>query len=228
MKIDRHGRAKILTQAEIRLLFNQGFATNRDRALFGVCLFTACRINEACTLQVIDVYDTRARVRPYLIIRKGNTKGKLATRTIPVIADLKALLSGYSLVEAQNYLFPGRYDGSHINPDSAARILRKACRLVGLEGVSTHSFRRTALTNMSNAGIGLRIIQEISGHRDLSQLQNYLEVAEAQILGAVASLSVLSPVEYEVGKYPLDDLPKNEKPQQLVERKPLRHPRKKR
>ena len=67
---------------------------------------------------------------------------------------------------------------------------------MGLEGVSTHSFRRTALTNMSNAGIGLRIIQEISGHRDLSQLQNYLEVTEAQVLGAVASLSMLSPVEY--------------------------------
>ncbi len=228
MKIDRHGRAKVLTQAEIRLLFNQGLTTNRDRALFGVCLFTACRINEACTLQVIDVYDTRARVRPYLIIRKGNTKGKLATRTIPVIADLRALLSSYSLVKNQKYMFPGRYDGSYINPDSAARILRKACHLVGLEGVSTHSFRRTALTNMSDAGIGLRIIQEVSGHRNLSQLQNYLEVAEAQVLGAVASLSMLSPVEYEVGKYRLDDLPKNEKPQQLVERKPLRQPRKKR
>ena len=228
MKIDRHGRAKILTQAEIRLLFNQGFATNRDRALFGVCLFTACRINEACTLQVIDVYDTRARVRPYLIIRKGNTKRKLATRTIPVIADLRALLSSYSPVQAQKYMFPGRYEDSHINPDSAARILRKACRLVGLEGVSTHSFRRTALTNMSNAGIGLRIIQEISGHRDLSQLQNYLEVAEAQVLGAIASLSMLSPVEYEVGKYELDDLPTADFKQQVIKRKRLRQQKKQR
>jgi integrase/recombinase XerD len=161
MKIDRHGRAKVLRQAEIRLLFNQGLTTNRDRALFGVCLFTACRINEAYTLQVIDVYDTRARVRPYLIIRKGNTKGKLATRTIPVITDLKALLSGYSIVKGQNYLFPGRYDGSPINPDSAARILRKACRLVGLEGFFTHNFRRTALTNVSDAGIELRIYTDI-------------------------------------------------------------------
>ena len=213
MKIDRHGRAKVLTQAEIRLLFNQGLATSRDRALFGVCLFTACRINEACTLQVMDVYDTAARIRPYLIIRKGNTKRKLATRTIPVINDLRALLSSYSPAKGQKYIFPGRYDGSHINPDSAARILRKACCLVGLEGVSTHSFRRTALTNMSNAGIGLRVIQEISGHKDLSQLQNYLEVAEAQVLGAVASLSMLSPIEYEVGKYANYDLPTDLKQQ---------------
>jgi hypothetical protein len=43
MKIDRHGQAKILTVAEIQLLFNEGFTVNppRDRALFAVCLYTA-------------------------------------------------------------------------------------------------------------------------------------------------------------------------------------------
>jgi integrase/recombinase XerD len=30
MKIDRHGQAKILTQAEIQLLFSQGLQNNRD------------------------------------------------------------------------------------------------------------------------------------------------------------------------------------------------------
>jgi len=32
----------------------------------------------------------------------------------------------------------------HIDPESASRILRKALRRVGIEGASTHSFRRTA------------------------------------------------------------------------------------
>jgi integrase/recombinase XerD len=50
MKVDRHGKAKILSQAEIQLLFREGFQTPRDRALFGICLFTACRVNEACIL----------------------------------------------------------------------------------------------------------------------------------------------------------------------------------
>jgi hypothetical protein len=39
---------------------------------------------------------------------------------------------------------------------SADKILREATKRVGLEGVSTHSFRRTALNQMSNAGIPLR------------------------------------------------------------------------
>jgi hypothetical protein len=49
--------------------------------------------------------------------------------------------------------------------------LRKAFSRAGIEGASTHSFRRTALSQMSNAGIPLRIIQEISGHNNLEQLQ---------------------------------------------------------
>ena len=198
MKIDHHGQAKILTQAEIQLLFSQGLQNNRDseallqadRALFGICLYCCCRINEACTLNVKDVY-SKGKVRPELLIRKGNTKGKLATRSIPVIEDLRGLLLAYRHPEG-GYLFPGRHGLHHINSDSAARILREAMNRVEIEGGSTHSFRRTGLTQLSNAGIPLRVIQEISGHNNLEQLQKYLEVKPEQVRGAVAALSMIS------------------------------------
>lgn len=193
MKVNRHGRAKVLTQEEIQLVFTQGLQNERDRTLFAVCLFTAARIHEACTLLTSDIYTHRGTVRPRLIIRKANTKGKLSTRSIPVIDDLRRILTDYYPMVGSDYLFPGRSDG-HISEDSAARILRQACQQVGVEGVSTHSFRRTALTQMSNAGIPLRVIQELSGHRNLEQLQRYLEVSDEQVLGAAASLSMLSPV----------------------------------
>jgi integrase/recombinase XerD len=50
---------------------------------------------------------------------------------------------------------------------------------------------------MSDAGIPLRVIQEISGHRTLDELMKYLEVKQSQVLGAIASLSMLTPVEDE-------------------------------
>ena len=37
------------------------------------------------------------------------------------------------------------------------------------------------------------MIQEVSGHRNLGQLQRYLEVQPDQVRGAIASLSMLSP-----------------------------------
>ncbi|MEH1897057.1 MULTISPECIES: hypothetical protein [unclassified Nostoc] len=92
MKINRHGRAKVLTQQEIQLIFSDGLDNDRDacsglrlRTLFVVCLFSACRIRECSTLLTQDIYTQKGIVRPRLIIRKSNTKGKLATRSIPVI-----------------------------------------------------------------------------------------------------------------------------------------------
>jgi len=70
-----------------------------------------------------------------------------------------------------------------LHPDSADKILKKAFSRAGIEGASAHSFRRTALSQMSNAGIGLRIIREISGHSNLEQLQRE-EVKPEQVKGA--------------------------------------------
>lgn len=195
VKIDRHGQASVLSQYEIELLFSEGLESARDRALFGFCLYTAARIAEACSMRTEDVYTSAGRVRPYINIRKGSTKGKLSTRTIPVIEDLRSLLTTWQPSAGPTYLFPSRHPNHHwrhITADGAAAIFKKACRQVGIEGASTHSFRRTALTQMSSAGIPLRVIQEVSGHRTLTELQKYLEVNDAQVRGAVASLSLLS------------------------------------
>lgn len=173
-------------------MFSEGLLTVRDRCLFGICLYTAARINEACTLRRVDVFDRKRCVRPELIIRKGNTKGKLATRCIPIAEDLRVLLAEYNPPVSQQFLFPGRWGKGHINPMSASRILREAFERVDIEGASTHSLRRTALTTMSNSGHPLRIIQEVSGHRSLEVLEEYLAVKDEQIRGAIASLSQIS------------------------------------
>ncbi|MBD1865295.1 MULTISPECIES: tyrosine-type recombinase/integrase [Trichocoleus] len=55
--------------------------------------------------------------------------------------------------------------------------------------VRTHSFRRTALTQMSSAGVPLRVIQEISEPHSLQAPQRYLEISGLRLEGAVAVLS---------------------------------------
>ncbi len=188
MKVNRHGQAKILPTEEITRLFEQGLTTDRDRALFGVCFFTGCRIAESCSLLTADVYGVNGSVRPKLTLRKSNTKGKLKTRSIPVMPELTALLETHHSKAGKRYLFPGRWGRGHLHPDSASAILRGAFDELAIEGASTHSFRRTALTQLSNAGIPLRVIQEISGHETLTALQKYLEVSEQQVEDAIAVL----------------------------------------
>ena len=92
MKIDRHDQAKILSSQEITGLFSTGLKTERDRALFGACLYTGTRIAEACSLHTKDVYAIDGSVQPRVTIRKGTTKGKIETRSVPVNQTLRALL----------------------------------------------------------------------------------------------------------------------------------------
>jgi integrase/recombinase XerD len=188
MKVNRHGQAKILTVDEMTRLFEVGLKNARDRALFGVCFYAGCRIAEACSLFTEDVYGPGGTVRAKLTIRRSNTKGKLKTRSIPVRTELIALLKAHSPNAGAMYVFPGRHGRGHLHPDSAAAILRQVFEQLGIEGASTHSFRRTALTRLSNARVPLRVIQEISGHHTLTALQRYLEVSESQVEEAIASL----------------------------------------
>ena len=179
MKVAGNGQGKILTPEELKLLFTEGFVRERDRALFGICLFTGCRVSEALALQTTDIKGGT------LTFRKSTTKGKLKTRVVDIQPGLAQLLADYPT--SPGALFPGMRGRSlTLTRFMADKILKAACDRIGLVGVSTHSFRRTALTMMSSAGIPLRVIQEISGHNDLGTLQRYLEVTPEQKKRAVA------------------------------------------
>ncbi|WP_347276064.1 site-specific integrase [Leptolyngbya sp. FACHB-321] len=169
------------------LSYIEGLPTERDRALFGICLYTTARVNEACSLHTADVYGTDGRVRDRITFRRATTKGKQETRSVPVSPELRNLLEGYR--SDRPYLFPGRWGRGHICPESADAILRAAFKRLGIEGASTHSFRRTAITWMHNERVPIKHIQSISGHKSLSALQRYIDVTEKDKEMAVATLS---------------------------------------
>ncbi|MBD2526800.1 site-specific integrase [Nostoc sp. FACHB-133] len=179
MKVGGMGQAKVLSKDELKRLFTEGLLTPRDRALFGICLFSACRISEALALLTTDIN------RGVIIFPKEITKGKHKSRVIDIAPGLAAILEEYQ--PKPGAIFPGmRGVTQHLTRFMADKILRDACKRIGVEGASTHSLRRTALTQMSSAGIPLRAIQEISGHSDLGTLQCYLEVTPEETRKAVS------------------------------------------
>ncbi len=130
-------------------------------------------------------------VRDKLVIRSHNTKGGRDTREIDVHPRLRQYLTDYidsGFDRKKPYLFPGRHGRGHLKKGSADYILRQVCEKLEWEGISTHSFRRTALTQMSGAGVPLRHIQAISGHRSLSALERYLGVTDQQKQSAIHAL----------------------------------------
>ena len=179
MKCDRNGQAKILTDSEITAIFS--LFSERDRAIFAVCLYTGARISEAISLRTGDI------AAGVIVIRKDNTKGKKRSRSIPISPRLEIILNDYidSIASPNDFLFPGRAGDKPLTTAYADLVLREACLTLGIKGVSTHSFRRTALTRMHMAGVPLRTIQRISGHSSLAALAFYLEVSEENMREAV-------------------------------------------
>ena len=82
--------------------------------------------------------------------------------------------------EGNDFVFPTKDLTKHIERRYADRLLRAACATMGLDGVSTHTFRRSSLTAASDAGLPLRHVMELSGHSSLSVLQEYLSCTEEQ------------------------------------------------
>ena len=181
MKVDRNGQAAILTESELKELFD--YASPKYKAVFGICLFTGCRISEALSLRAEDI------VNGSILFRKENTKGKNKAREVSISPTLQAYLDDADL-PSRGYLFPSRNNlNQPMGSQSAHKMLDKYCDMLGIKGASTHSFRRTALTMMCNAGIPFSVIQDISGHASLDVLSRYLSVSPEQKKGAISVIT---------------------------------------
>ena len=163
-KNDRFGRAAILKPEQLAELFEE-FWTERDRFLFGICYFTASRITETLRLKRADIVGTT------ITFRKQNTKTK-TTRQAAMHPTLVTLMDEYELPE-EGYVFPGRYGRGRLTRQGADLLLREACERVGLVGVSTHSFRRSFVTQMKEEGKTPLQIKEYTGHKNLASLLHY-------------------------------------------------------
>ncbi|NJL71511.1 MAG: site-specific integrase [Candidatus Competibacteraceae bacterium] len=168
----------------------------RDKLLFATGLYTGLRISEIIGIKQEHVYTASGGIRNILKITRLKKKNTVYSN-IPIHPKLREQLQSYKknldhldeLGTPSPWLFPSTDDSEeHIKRVRAHNILNEAFEAIGIDGASSHSMRRTCLTNMSRAGIPLRTIQEISGHSNLSQLQEYLAVDPADSHRAIMSL----------------------------------------
>lgn len=170
VKHNRNGQAEVLTEDQLSDLFEE--MEPHHRALFAICYYTSCRISEALQLTAEDLKGDR------IIFRAATTKTK-RTREVKVSAKLQSILQE-SRLPTDGYLFPGRL-GGHLSRQAADLALRRACEVMGLEGVSTHSFRRTGITRLYHAGVDLKTLQKRTGHVGLSNLAVYVDVPQSAV-----------------------------------------------
>lgn len=194
-KINRHGQAKILSDTDYVKLLRE-IINPKHRLLIQVARYTGERWGAICQLKVSDVYSDPTRRIPETHItfrastRKASPDGKRETRQVPICDQLKQELKAYDLPIGNGWLFFNRYNPSQpMSFRNADRFFHLALDRAGLgDGYSTHSTRRTFITCLARSGVGLTVIQKITGHNDLKSLQRYVEVSDEQVTNALAVL----------------------------------------
>ena len=164
-KRNRQGKARVLNQEQLARLF-EAMPSDRDRLLFGICYFTAARISEALALQVEDI-------GPESISFRAATTKTGEARQAMLDGNLSQLIHAYIEIPESGYLFPGRHGRGRMRRQSADRILRDASQAIGLDGVSTHSFRRSFVTQQRKLGRTPHQIRQLTGHKSLGSLLEY-------------------------------------------------------
>ncbi len=55
----------------------------------------------------------------------------------------------------------------------------------GISGATSHSGRRTGLTNLAERGVGVRVLMALAGHSNMATTQRYIDLRPSVVVSAV-------------------------------------------
>ena len=160
----------------------------RNRALLETMYSTGIRVSELVGLNIGDVDFSGKVIR---VTGKGNVE-----RIVPIGQKSLAFIKDYRKSLDLQKAVPVNYKGAlflnknkgRLTARSVARILDKSSRDAGLMiPVAPHDFRHSFATHMLDAGLDLRVVQELLGHKQLSTTQKYTHVSIDRLMVAYDS-----------------------------------------
>ena len=191
MKINRYGQAKVLDSQELDLVIN--YLPSKFHQVLALTLRnTGARISEVIQLTWRDVEKESILFPKTIVIRKLKSREIFISESFyKCLMDWKqewTLFKGREPLP-EDYIFYGRFDGSHITSRAFFLALQKSLERAEIVGATSHSFRRSALTKLHKSGLPLKIIQSLSGHSSLNTLSLYLQVSDEDKKRAISLLA---------------------------------------
>jgi len=163
----------------------------RDRAMLEMVYGLGLRLAELVGLDLGSIDWQEGRVRAF---GKGSKE-----RILPLAGQAKSALGAYlearldpdlwtryrraeqSGAETRLPLFEGRPGHRIARRTVQDRVARYAQELAGVDGVSPHTLRHSFATHLLEGGAGIRVVQELLGHRNLSTTQIYTHLGRGRL-----------------------------------------------
>ena len=183
-------QAKTLTSTELEQVLSyiatQSFP-QRNRLMLLTGLWSGMRVGEIASLSVGDVMNPDRSVKAEVRLTAEQTKGR-QPRTVFLPQKLRDELTAYLVLrtdakpEHPLFITAGR---KRFSANVMAQHFHYLFKKAGIAGASSHSMRRTFITNLATKGIGVRVLASLAGHRSIAITQIYIDVNDDMKRNAV-------------------------------------------
>jgi integrase len=175
-------QAKTLSRGQVEAVMGYLAKTRRperNRLIFLLSAKAGLRAKEIARLTWWMTNDAQGEIGRAICLQDTASKGK-SGRMIPISEELRAALIEYRKTVP--------HAGRHVisterslttSPQAIVNLFQRWYRHLGFEGCSSHSGRRTFITNaarkISTVGGSLRDVQALAGHSNLRTTQRYID-----------------------------------------------------
>ncbi len=177
-------QARTITAADMRRVLDYIGSRKhaaRNRAMLLMTHLAGLRVGEVASLYLRDVIDADGRARSEILLTAEQTKGNEA-RTVFINERLRKELDAY--ISTHRFLNPKLCklfytQQRHIAGFTANTLTQHFHYLykrAGLAGCSSHSGRRSFITNLASKGISVRVLASLAGHKSIATTQKYIDV----------------------------------------------------
>ena len=185
-------QAKTLNQAELRKVLDYISTRKhsaRNRAMLMITFLAGMRVGEVASLRFVDVLDNEGNIQSEIRLTPAMTKGQHA-RVVFINERLRKELQQYIRIyspadKAMKLFYSQKKTSNGFNSNTLAQHFHFLYKRAGLDGASSHSGRRTFITNLASKGVGVRVLMNLAGHKSIATTQAYIDINDNMLRSAV-------------------------------------------
>lgn len=169
---------KVLSKDEVKRIF-EIVENEKHRTMLMLAYSCGLRVSEVAEMRVRDIDSSRM----IIVIKQGKgRKDRVVTLSNKMLEQLRKY---YQLYKPKEWLFESVDKKNHIHIRSLQRVFNEAVEKVKIsKNISFHSLRHSYATHLLEAGVDLRYIQELLGHKSSKTTEVYTHVS-MRTLGSI-------------------------------------------
>ena len=86
------------------------------------------------------------------------------------------LIGNATINPALKFFYSQKRNSDGFTANTLTQFFHYLYKRAGIDGASSHSGRRTFITNLATNGVGVRVLMSLAGHKNISTTQAYIDV----------------------------------------------------